>query len=93
MKNLLGGANEDLHSAVPHALGAFPEAKLHLYGKGVRAGRKLGHVNVVAPTPEDLPHAVEAAEAAVARLRDGGSVPAGTPLTSSVPSPAAAQEA
>lgn len=93
MKNLLGGANEDLHAEVPHAMGAFPEAKVHLYGKGVRAGRKLGHVNVVAPTAEDLPHAVQVAESAVARLRDGGSVAPGTPLPSSVPSPAAAQEA
>ena len=24
----------------------YPEAKIHLYGKGYRAGRKLGHVNV-----------------------------------------------
>ncbi len=93
MKNLLGGANEDLHAEVPHAMGAFPEAKVHLYGKGVRAGRKLGHVNVVAPTAEDLPHAVQVAESAVARLRDGGSVAPGTPLPSSVPSPAATQEA
>ena len=93
MKNLLGGANEDLHAEVPHAMGAFPEAKVHLYGKGVRAGRKLGHVNVVAPTAEDLPHAVQVAESAVARLRDGGSVAPGTPLPSSVPSPAAPQEA
>lgn len=93
MKNLLGGANEDLHAAVPHAMGAFPEAKVHLYGKGVRTGRKLGHVNVVAPAAEDLPHAVEAAEAAVALIRDGGAVAAGVSPTSSVPSPAAAQEA
>ncbi|MGJ5591216.1 5-(carboxyamino)imidazole ribonucleotide synthase [Micrococcus lylae] len=90
MKNLLGGANEDLYAEVPHALGSFPEAKVHLYGKGVRPGRKLGHVNVVVRTAADLPHAVEAAEAAVARIRDGGTPGAGTP---SVPSTVAAQEA
>jgi 5-(carboxyamino)imidazole ribonucleotide synthase len=25
----------------------MPEAKVHLYGKGERPGRKLGHVNIV----------------------------------------------
>lgn len=93
MKNLLGGAEEDLHAVLPHALGAHPEAKVHLYGKGVRPGRKLGHVTVVARTAEDLPGAVHAAESAVSMIRDGGSVAAGNSVTPSVPSPAAAQEA
>lgn len=91
MKNLLGGAGEDLHAQAPQAMAAFPEAKVHLYGKGVRPGRKLGHVNVVARTAADLPEAVRAAESAVAVLRDGAAG-AGSGACA-VPSPAAAQEA
>ena len=31
-----------------------PEAKVHLYGKGVRPGRKIGHVNVSGTELADL---------------------------------------
>jgi 5-(carboxyamino)imidazole ribonucleotide synthase len=44
MVNVLGGERAELSSAlaeIPHA-----EAKVHLYGKDVRPGRKVGHVNV-----------------------------------------------
>ncbi len=71
MKNYLGGANEDLYSAFPAAMAAHPEAKIHAYGKSVRPGRKIGHVNVVAPLAEDLVAAREAAESAAAIIRDG----------------------
>lgn len=71
MKNYLGGANEDLYSAFPAAMAAHPEAKVHAYGKSVRPGRKIGHVNVVAPLAEDLAAAREAAESAAAIIRDG----------------------
>ncbi|HRO30911.1 5-(carboxyamino)imidazole ribonucleotide synthase [Citricoccus sp.] len=71
MKNYLGGANEDLYSAFPAAMAAHPEAKIHAYGKSVRPGRKIGHVNVVAPLAEDLAAAREAAESAAAIIRDG----------------------
>ncbi|MCY1160250.1 MAG: 5-(carboxyamino)imidazole ribonucleotide synthase [Citricoccus sp.] len=71
MKNYLGGANEDLYSAFPAAMAAHPEAKIHAYGKSVRPGRKIGHVNVVAPLAEDLAVAREAAESAAAIIRDG----------------------
>ena len=33
---------------------AVPGAHLHDYGKAPRPGRKVGHVTVVAPTPEEL---------------------------------------
>ena len=35
--------DERLH----HLFGRMPEAKVHLYGKRERPGRKIGHVNVV----------------------------------------------
>ncbi|WP_336703736.1 5-(carboxyamino)imidazole ribonucleotide synthase [Micrococcus terreus] len=73
MKNYLGGANQDLYSAFPEALRAHPEAKVHAYGKSVRPGRKIGHVNVVAPRPENLDAARAAAEGAAAIIRDGSS--------------------
>ena len=50
MANVLGApeppamsVDERLH----HLFGRMPEAKVHLYGKGERPGRKVGHVNVV----------------------------------------------
>lgn len=33
---------------------AIPGARLHLYGKEPRLGRKIGHVTLVAPTPQEL---------------------------------------
>ncbi|MCA1170378.1 5-(carboxyamino)imidazole ribonucleotide synthase [Rothia kristinae] len=70
MKNVLGGANEDLAGACPAAMAAHPEAKVHLYGKAVRPGRKVGHVNLSGPAAE-LAQVRRAAREAAAILRDG----------------------
>ena len=70
MKNVLGGAREDLHAGSVAALAAHPQAKVHLYGKDVRPGRKVGHVNVVADHGLSLEEAVRTAESAAALLRD-----------------------
>lgn len=49
MANTLG-ADEDPAMPMPQRMQEvwkrYPEAKIHLYGKGHRPGRKLGHVNV-----------------------------------------------
>ena len=66
MVNLLGGEKTDLASTLPRALGAVPEAAVHLYGKQARPGRKLGHVTVVG---NDLAETRERARLAVAVLR------------------------
>ncbi len=66
MVNLLGSALADPRSAYPTVMERYPEAKVHLYGKQVRPGRKLGHVTVVG---EDLATCRERASAAVALLR------------------------
>ncbi|MGC5049145.1 5-(carboxyamino)imidazole ribonucleotide synthase [Micrococcus porci] len=79
MKNVLGGAREDLHSGFSEALAAHPEAKVHVYGKGVRPGRKVGHVNVVAEHGLSLADAERIAESAAAVLRDGVAPSAPTP--------------
>jgi 5-(carboxyamino)imidazole ribonucleotide synthase len=46
MANVLGSTQDELTDALPAVLTRFPDAKVNLYGKGVRPGRKLGHVNV-----------------------------------------------
>ena len=70
MVNLLGSALEDPRAAYPEVLRRYPEAKVHLYGKSVRPGRKLGHVTITGNDPERM---LARARAAVALLRgDGG---------------------
>lgn len=54
MKNFLGGANQDLYAAYPEAMSTDPGAKVHSYGKSVRPGRKIGHINVVGQSPAEL---------------------------------------
>lgn len=49
MRNLLGCQNQDPTVGRAAALRAVPQARIHLYGKEVRPGRKLGHVTVGAP--------------------------------------------
>ena len=71
MKNVLGGAREDLHAGYVGAMAAHPRAKVHTYGKDVRPGRKVGHVNVVAEGGLSLADAARAADSAAAVLRDG----------------------
>ncbi len=44
MANVLGGAHEDLYRSYLHVMAHDPAIKVHLYGKGVRPGRKVGHV-------------------------------------------------
>ena len=48
MVNLLGVSNDrDFVENYEIAMKAFPEAKIHAYGKSPRIGRKLGHITVV----------------------------------------------
>ncbi|MDN4478260.1 5-(carboxyamino)imidazole ribonucleotide synthase [Demequina lignilytica] len=67
MANVLGGARATLTDALAEI--GDPGAKVQLYGKGVRAGRKVGHVNVSAATRDE---AYGRAVAAAAIVRDGG---------------------
>ena len=46
MGNVLGGEYEELYPTYKHLMARDPGLKIHLYGKGVRPGRKIGHVNV-----------------------------------------------
>jgi len=44
MANALGGQYPDLFRAHLHVMAHDPAVKVHLYGKAVRPGRKIGHV-------------------------------------------------
>lgn len=66
MANVLGGDDEEIYSAYRHVMARDPGAKVHMYGKGVRPGRKIGHVNV---SGEDLGDARERAGHAAAYLQ------------------------
>lgn len=50
MQNLLGCNYPDAAAASAQVMAEIPAAKIHIYGKDVRPGRKLGHVNVGAET-------------------------------------------
>lgn len=54
MGNVLGGEHPDLYPTYRHLLARDPGLKVHLYGKGVRPGRKIGHVNVSGDDLDDL---------------------------------------
>lgn len=69
MGNILGGGHPELYPAYRHVMARDPEIKAHLYGKGVRPGRKIGHVNVsgndLADLRERARHAADYIEGAV----------------------------
>ena len=83
MANVLGGDPADAHPGaggapmsiderLHHLFAADPGVKVHLYGKQVRPGRKIGHVTALG---DDLAEVRARAAKAAAYLRDG--VPAG----------------
>ncbi|GAA1861548.1 5-(carboxyamino)imidazole ribonucleotide synthase [Myceligenerans crystallogenes] len=65
MVNVLGSARPDLAGALPEVLERYDTARVNLYGKDIRPGRKLGHVNV---SGTDLDEVRAAARGAAALL-------------------------
>jgi 5-(carboxyamino)imidazole ribonucleotide synthase len=55
MVNILGGdpAAGRLYDGFPHVLARDPHLRVHLYGKEVRPGRKVGHVNAYGDDLDD----------------------------------------
>ena len=69
MVNLLGVDDKNnFVQSLDKALQAHPDAKVHTYGKGARAGRKMGHITVVSDSAE---HALAEARGAAAVLLRG----------------------
>ncbi|WP_159537474.1 5-(carboxyamino)imidazole ribonucleotide synthase [Aeromicrobium sp. 9AM] len=68
MVNILGGAVEDLEAQRAVVLAAEPDVKVHLYGKSVKAGRKVGHVTAYG---SDLDDVLARARRAAALFTDG----------------------
>ena len=72
MVNILGGPDDDgaqvgrLYDGYPHAMARDPHLRVHLYGKEVRPGRKVGHVNAYG---DDLEDCLERARHAAAWFR------------------------
>ncbi|MEJ5913407.1 5-(carboxyamino)imidazole ribonucleotide synthase [Pseudokineococcus sp. 1T1Z-3] len=62
MVNVLGSARPDraaedpaaMYGSYLHVMARDPEVKVHLYGKGVRVGRKLGHVTAWGEDLDDV---------------------------------------
>jgi len=72
MVNILGGEDRQggtpapLYQGYPHALARDPHLRVHLYGKELRPGRKVGHVNAYG---EDLDDCLARARHAAAWFR------------------------
>jgi 5-(carboxyamino)imidazole ribonucleotide synthase len=54
MVNILGGSVPTLYDGYPHVQARDPALKVHLYGKAVRPGRKVGHVTAYGDHLEDV---------------------------------------
>jgi 5-(carboxyamino)imidazole ribonucleotide synthase len=54
MANVLGGDDADIYDRYIHVMAADPAVKVHMYGKPVRPGRKIGHVTVTGADPPEL---------------------------------------
>ena len=54
MVNVLGGDHGDMYRAFLHCMARDPGLRIHMYGKDVRPGRKVGHVTVVGDDLDSL---------------------------------------
>ncbi|WP_443050788.1 5-(carboxyamino)imidazole ribonucleotide synthase [Streptomyces sp. H27-D2] len=66
MANVLGGDFPDMYAAYLHCMARDPGLKIHMYGKDVKPGRKVGHVNTYG---DDLADVRERARHAAGYLR------------------------
>lgn len=66
MANVLGGDYPDMYAAYLHCMARDPGLKIHMYGKDVKPGRKVGHVNTYG---DDLADVRERARHAADYLR------------------------
>ena len=74
MANVLGAAQTPtttLDERLHHLFGRMPEARVHLYGKDERPGRKIGHINFLGAEKTGLANLRERAELAANWLSHG----------------------
>jgi 5-(carboxyamino)imidazole ribonucleotide synthase len=70
MANVLGGrpGGTGIDERVHHLMAGWPDVKIHLYGKAVRPGRKIGHVTALG---DSMPEVVDRASTAALYLAEG----------------------
>ena len=66
MCNVLGGDYPDMYAGFLHCMARDPRLKIHMYGKDVKPGRKVGHVTTYG---DDLDDVLERARHAAGYLR------------------------
>jgi len=72
MANVLGGDDADTYDRYIHVMAADPAVKVHMYGKPVRPGRKIGHVTVTGDRDHrDLEELTDRVRRAASYLRWG----------------------
>jgi 5-(carboxyamino)imidazole ribonucleotide synthase len=74
MANVLGGSQTptmSLDERLHHLFARMPDARVHLYGKEERPGRKIGHINFLGSDPAELANLRERAERAAHWLSEG----------------------
>ncbi|GLZ12105.1 N5-carboxyaminoimidazole ribonucleotide synthase [Actinomadura sp. NBRC 104425] len=71
MVNVLGGDDPDVYFRYVHVMAHDPGVRVHMYGKQVRPGRKIGHVTALG---DDLDEVRERARHAADYLRWGPSL-------------------
>ena len=59
MGNILGKNKTDMYRPYLHLMTRNPSLKFHMYGKDVRPGRKIGHVNVIGKDLVELRREIE----------------------------------
>ncbi len=71
MANVLGGREDGpgIDERLHHLMARWPGAKVHLYGKQVRPGRKIGHVTVLGVDADEVRATASAAAAHLAGTR------------------------
>lgn len=70
MVNILGGSVDDLDAQRAVVLDRVPDIRVHLYGKSVKPGRKVGHVTAIG---DDLPEVIARARRAADLFEEGSS--------------------
>ena len=74
MANVLGAAQTPMMTVderLHHLFARMPDARVHLYGKGERPGRKIGHVNLLGADTAEVANLRERAERAAHWLSHG----------------------